>query len=199
MSVEPVAIPDKPEDNSENETSSFTDEEWEEWKGATVEASITLDANPDERPSQEPDAPDTENLTELFVPLHLESPKQTSRALNSLTESLLYRKLKSLLKEGAIQAAKSLLREQTASELGDPRIRKYQQVLEPADVRFTEKEDRNEVHNNNEWLSNEQNREKHRGEWIALHDGNLIAHADGYESLIEEVDETSDLLITQIF
>jgi hypothetical protein len=104
------------------------------------------------------------------------APKQESTSAQA--------RIRNLLEQERISEARGVIEEALASHPEDEELHLLRRVLAPAAVRRTGALDADRTREF-QWLA--QNGAKHRGFWVAIHKGGLVAGAKSLNELLERV------------
>ena len=103
------------------------------------------------------------------------------------------------LKVGAHMAARKLATDGAEFHFDSEELQKYARVLAPAKVLPDRAQSTVDPKANIAWLK--ANKANHKGQWVALRNGELLGEADSYRNLIEQVGEPKGrgILVTPIY
>lgn len=105
---------------------------------------------------------------------------------------------KSTLASGDYVGARAIVAEALLATPGDPELRRFAEVIAPPQVLSASMDGpRSAQAANRQWLK--EHGDSHAGQWVALHEGRLLAAASSLEEVRQEVGSTSGIFVTRIF
>ena len=119
---------------------------------------------------------------------HPESPPQSADAyVHAIAQAL---------STGEFGRARQLALEGAERHPTHAELTKSARVLAPPTVTRARRPHTAAIQANRAWLK--AHRQDYAGQWIALHDGHLLAAAPSFDQLVVQVDETHDVLLTKL-
>ena len=76
-------------------------------------------------------------------------------------------------------------------------LKKYACVLAPPRVTVNQRPPERDTQVNQDWIK--ENRTQYRGQWVALHNGHLLASARKVDEFIDQLSDTKDVFLTAIY
>jgi hypothetical protein len=119
---------------------------------------------------------------------HPDSPPQSADAY--------VRAIAHALATGEFGRARQVATEGAARYPEHPELAKSARILAPPSVARAHRPHTADIKANRAWLT--AHRQDYAGQWIALHDGHLLAAAPSFDALVAQVDETRDVLMTKL-
>lgn len=101
------------------------------------------------------------------------------------------------LSVGAYQVARHLSTQGAEYYSQHSKLQKYARILSPPKVIRNDLPPDPTLKTNRDWLKTHS--ESYRGQWVALRDGQLIGSADSLKSLVDQIGNTEDILLTKVF
>ncbi len=101
------------------------------------------------------------------------------------------------LAAGAHHAARILSAQGAERYPGDRELQKYARILAPPKVIRRALPPHPTLKANRDWLMSKGN--QYRGQWVALRNGELLTVAGSLKSLVDEIGDTTGILVTKVF
>jgi hypothetical protein len=101
------------------------------------------------------------------------------------------------LAAGAHFFARRIASQGAARFPNDEQIQKYARVLAPPRILSKEAPPRSDLKANRDWLKAHRN--EYQGQWVALHDGELLGAAHSLGELKDQIDNTEEIFFTKVY